>query len=340
MVKIHFLNVGHGDCTIIEHESGHITMLDINNGDALDEDTRKELAAVYGITGNDYAVKAAVADSIHIPFRKLYLAKAGYEIELTDPVAYYKARFGTNDIFRLVITHPDLDHMRGLVRLKQEKIGILNLWDTDHNKALTQFTGSDEEEWKEYLRLRNSSEAPKVFRHFRGAENKYWNQDDLGGTGDGLYILAPTPELRDAANEADDINAHSYVIWLQYGGCRVVLGGDATEPVWQSIFDKYGAHLKCDILKASHHGRASGYHGDAVAAMNPDYTIVSVGKKPETDASNNYRYHTEKGVWSTRWHGNITVTVQANGSYLIESDKTRKDLQNTFAALLGVRRAA
>ena len=56
--------------------------------------------------------------------------------------------------------------------------------------------------------------------------------------------------------------------------------------------------------------------------------------------SNNYRYHTKKGVWSTRWHGNITVTIQSNGSYLIESDKTRKDLQNTLAALLGVGRAA
>ena len=31
-MKIHFLNVGHGDCTIIEHDSGRITMIDINNG--------------------------------------------------------------------------------------------------------------------------------------------------------------------------------------------------------------------------------------------------------------------------------------------------------------------
>ncbi|HZS16312.1 MAG TPA: hypothetical protein VFA51_00095 [Candidatus Udaeobacter sp.] len=44
MTRIHFLNVGHGDCTIIEHASGHITMVDINNSDSLDEDTRRELA--------------------------------------------------------------------------------------------------------------------------------------------------------------------------------------------------------------------------------------------------------------------------------------------------------
>ena len=49
MVKIHFLNVGHGDCTIIEHASGNLTMLDINNADQLDDDSRKELAEAYGI---------------------------------------------------------------------------------------------------------------------------------------------------------------------------------------------------------------------------------------------------------------------------------------------------
>ncbi len=35
MVKIHFLNVGHGDCTIIEHHIGNITMIDINNSKTL-----------------------------------------------------------------------------------------------------------------------------------------------------------------------------------------------------------------------------------------------------------------------------------------------------------------
>ena len=36
MTRIHFLNVGRGDCTIIEHAGGNITMIDINNSDSLD----------------------------------------------------------------------------------------------------------------------------------------------------------------------------------------------------------------------------------------------------------------------------------------------------------------
>ena len=29
MAKIHFLNVGHGDCTVIEHNNGNLTVIDI-----------------------------------------------------------------------------------------------------------------------------------------------------------------------------------------------------------------------------------------------------------------------------------------------------------------------
>lgn len=39
---IHFLNVGHGDCTIVEFPE-HLTMVDVNASRALDDETRTEL---------------------------------------------------------------------------------------------------------------------------------------------------------------------------------------------------------------------------------------------------------------------------------------------------------
>lgn len=76
--------------------------------------------------------------------------------------------------------------------------------------------------------------------------------------------------------------------------------------------DVFGGKLKTTILKAAHHGRKSGYHKEAVKQMRPVYTIVSVGKKPETDASNLYRICSEH-VWSTRWKGTITLTISGSG---------------------------
>ncbi len=66
------------------------------------------------------------------------------------------------------------------------------------------------------------------------------------------------------------------------------------------------------MLKASHHGRDTGYHQAAVKLMSPEYTIVSVGTKPDTDASNKYRQYIDN-VWSTRWRGNISVMINDQG---------------------------
>ena len=43
MLRIHFLNVGHGDCTIISHPSGRLTMIDINNSQYYDDESFQEL---------------------------------------------------------------------------------------------------------------------------------------------------------------------------------------------------------------------------------------------------------------------------------------------------------
>lgn len=54
-LRIHFLNVGQGDCTIVECPSGRLTLIDINNGKTLDASTRKEALAQYRATrSNQY----------------------------------------------------------------------------------------------------------------------------------------------------------------------------------------------------------------------------------------------------------------------------------------------
>lgn len=311
MVKIHILNVGHGNCLIIEHAGGRITMVDINNGGELDPDTARELPP-------------------------------GGGEPLTNPVEYFLKNFPGRSIWRFIATHPDLDHLRGLAALRAAGIGITNLWDTEHNKELTEFkTDADKADWLEYQRLRGPNSPATVLRLLRGSSGVFWNQDNEGGGGDGLHILAPTLALRQAANASDDANAHSYVLWLVHGGRAVCLGGDATPAILADILATYGANLKCAVLKASHHGRESGWQADFVKACSPDYAIVSVGKKPETDASNKYRQYA-KNVWSTRFHGNIVVTVPGDGSAItVTSDKTRREAAAKYlAALLGVRRAA
>ena len=76
------------------------------------------------------------------------------------------------------------------------------------------------------------------------------------------------------------------------------------------------------ILDASHHGRDSGFHAEAVSHMNLEFVLVSVGKKPKTDASNKYRRYSDN-VWSTRWKGNIRFEINPDGSghYFTQYDR-------------------
>lgn len=322
-LKIHFLNVGHGDCTIIEFPSGRIAMIDINNSRALDEETEKELAETLGY--KDYALAKLLGQD----------RLADYKEQLTDPVGYYLLNFGTKPIFRFIATHPDMDHLTGLYRLNhrdQEGIIIQNFWDTRHSFRKSndpkdwENTGYDIRDWLMYQILRLSTGTnPTVLKLRRDAKGVYYNQDDLGGRGDGIYILSPTEWLERLADERrkrgsdQGTNLLSYVLMVIYGKSRIVLGGDADSEVWEDIYETYGENLKATILKASHHGRDSGYYQPAVAVMNPQYTTVSVGKKPENDASNKYRRYTSKKVLSTRFCGDIIASCYINGAISIST---------------------
>lgn len=359
MLRVHFLNVGHGDCTIIEHPSGRITMIDVNNGDELDDNSQSEilselhynrtqglrrqptlaeilagspsrsstLGGLFGEGGLAQASRSAApglglrgAHSSHGGpglgaltllgrDKKQELREAGYKISLTNPIDYFLRNFPGRSIFRYIQSHPDLDHMRGLAAIRNHGIEIVNFWDTEHSKIPAFKNEADKDEWDAYQQLRGSSSNPKVLRLYRGAAGAFWNEDPNGHDNhDGIEILSPTPEIVRAANLRGNSNNLSYVLRISYLGYRIVLGGDADTDVWEELAAHYRKDLRCDVLKASHHGRDSGYFADAVALMDPRYTIVSVGKKPDTDASNKYRRYCNN-VWSTRWYGNLTLQI-------------------------------
>ena len=343
--EIHFLNVGHGDCTIIRHASGRITMIDINNGQDYDPDTKRELDDTKTIRKSELARRRSLWAALGVRIDEAREAAGGFASELTDPVKYFLEHWPGQSIFRFILTHPDFDHIRGLHRLRAAGVAIENFWDTDHEIEKTNLAEADLEDWNQYEMLRAGKDGARVFRPVRGESKKYWSEDDAGGNGDGLWILAPTPELRAAADKGEDPNAHSLVLHLTANGIRLVLGGDATKAVLQDVFNAFGINLDCHIYKAAHHGRESGYCMEALRAMAPKYTIVSVGQRPSTDASQKYQYFADQNageVLSTRFHGDIVVRINSAGTYSIETEETRKAAQEArfraLAPLLGLRR--
>lgn len=316
-LDLYFLNVGHGDCTVIAFP-GRLTVVDINNAASLDPTTESEVDQFASTITTNYVMKQIEQGRPLLSLSELSrevksLLMKSYEDLLTDPVEFLNVNFVGRDIHRFILTHPDMDHMSGIYRLRyQENRNIINLWDTGHQKTIEreelEISGYNPLDWEAYQALRASTLLTTRLELYRGAQGQYYVDD-------GIWILAPTPALAATANQNKDWNGLSYVLAIKYFDNYVILGGDATQAVWEDIYDTYEQFFRdsnISVLKASHHGRDSGYHQPSVAAMRPDYTIVSVGKLPDTDASNKYRHYSK--VLTTRSTGSIHARLWWNGA--------------------------
>jgi len=320
-LDIHFLNVGHGDCIIVEFPE-RLTVIDINNCKSFGKTTENELRKrnkphetnpllMYGLFGNPVQPKSllqVMTESVEAN-RKLQEQKD----DLTNPIDFLKARFPGRPIFRYIQSHPDMDHMAGLYSLwAEENVPIVNFWDTRHCIEKDEVAMSrgevnhDVRDWQTYKYLRNCVSNPTVLHLTHGDQGDYW-------TIDGIHIWAPFDHSHQNDPDADP-NGLSYLLRIIVGKCDILLGGDATAETWEALYKRYNPLPKITLLKASHHGRKSGYHMESIKAMNPDLTIMSVGElKAKDDASASYERFSKQGCYSTLDHGDITARCWVDG---------------------------
>ena len=307
MATIHFLNVKEGDCSIIEHNSDHKTVIDVCNGSVPGtlQAVLAEFAKVErGITGNFQQKKHPV-----------------------NPISYMRAHSITS-IFRYVQTHPDMDHMDGIEALFRE-FSPTNFWDTKNTKEMpaSSWQGSSyrESDWKFYRNLRDTDpdQDPKRLTLYSGARGQYYNQGSDGTDGgDGLYVLAPTKELVGAANEADeDYNRCSYVILYKTGNNRIVFGGDSHDETWDYILEHHKDDVTdIDLLIAPHHGRKSGRSYEFLDTLTPTLTFFGNARSE----------HLAYNAWHTR--GLSIVTNNQANCMVVDATTTPMTLYVTHEA--------
>ena len=262
MPTIHFLNVKDGDCSIIQHSSGRVSVIDVCNAKSTDSDESKEemtfakMMATRGVRGN--------------------FNQKAYPV---NPIAYLKEH-SVNSIFRYIQTHPDMDHMDGIKALFAE-FDPANLWDTNNEKEMDTSSWAsspyDRRDWEYYKNLRDASPKhnPKRLTLLSGSQGQYWSKGADGGSGgDGIQILSPTQELVDEANRKDDYNDCSYVLLYRVNGRRIIFGGDSHDNTWRHILDTWEEDISnIDLLIAPHHGRDSGRSYEFLDVLKPALTF-------------------------------------------------------------------
>jgi len=157
----------------------------------------------------------------------------------------------------VVLTHPDSDHITGLV-------GVLERYQVD--MLVFREVERDDKVYDQWLKLLTIEDAAI-----------HQGEAGLGLTLDqGLEMTVLHPGVELLTGTAADSNNNSIVTRLVYGQVSVLLTGDIEAVVEQQLV-KDGAMLASIVLKAAHHGSCTSTTEDFLETVDPEVVVISVG---------------------------------------------------------------
>lgn len=276
-LDLHFINVGKGNCTVIDFPSAHLSVIDLDDSRAISQAERRNL---------ELSEKAAP----------------------NNPIDYILENFRDREVFRFILSHPDMDHMSGIKTLFKKRY-VRNFWDIPNNKpdpGNWDNSPYDKNDWDYYQFIRNQKkEDLTVVNPLRNAVSDCcWIQD-------GVRILSPNQELIDKAEESGEYDHLSYVLRMDYAGVRAIIAGDASKPALNDIVESYNNDdLESDILLAPGHGSKNHVSKEFLDTVKPRLTVVSVAIGVDYDRDTYSEYGR---VLSTKHYGNIRVKIKKDG---------------------------
>ena len=111
----------------------------------------------------------------------------------------------------------------------------------------------------------------------------------------------------------DNENDNSNVIYTEINGYKFMLMGDASTITEKEIMSKYNLP-DIDVLKVGHHGSRTSSDKEFIDEINPDYSIISVGKNnryghPNKEVLDNLK---KSKIYRTDQDGSIMFKINNN----------------------------
>lgn len=212
--------------------------------------------------------------------------------------------FFDKDIDVVVATHPDTDHIAGLVDvLGRYDIGMI----------VESAAGKE-------------TATAKAFDNAAGAEGSRHVIAQAGqtialGASTTIRILSPHGDATDW-----ETNTASVVVQVVYGDIEFMLTGDAPSSIEEYLASTAGVlpstsspgrvavGLASDVLKLGHHGSKTSSSKIFLEAVHPQYVVVSAGK------DNRYGHPTAEALARASSAGARIVSTIDNGTIVFESD--------------------
>ena len=151
------------------------------------------------------------------------------------------------------------------------------------------------------------------------------------GNGVSFEIVSPSQSLIDEdtaaikAKKKVDVNNESVVGRLTFGNFAMLFTGDAEGPVEKDMAASYGKKLKCQVLKAGHHGSKTSSTAEFLKLVQPESVVMSLGVNnqyghPHEALLNRLQKQGVKNIYRTDANGTITIVSDGSG-YSITTEK-------------------
>lgn len=168
--------------------------------------------------------------------------------------------FGDNTLDLIILTHPEKDHLYGLIEtLKRYQVENI-LW-----TGITRDT-QDYKAW-----LKGIEEEQAKIKIAQAGQKISWGSDSEGF----IEILYPVENLE--GKKFEKSNNTSISAKLIFGQNSFLFTGDAEKSVERELVEK-GIEIDSDVLKAGHHGSKTSTDPEFVKAVSPKIVVISNGK--------------------------------------------------------------
>ncbi|WP_286926947.1 MULTISPECIES: MBL fold metallo-hydrolase [Lysinibacillus] len=211
-------------------------------------------------------------------------------------VVSYLKELGVNKLDIVVATHPDADHIGGLIPVLQSSIDIGQFYDS--GKVHTSQT------FEEMLTLIDTKNIPYYVP--TTGENIAFD-DDL------------TVKVLNANEHATDNNDASIVLKMVYGNVSFLLTGDAGIALEKDMLQN---DVQATVLKAGHHGSNTSSSEKFIQAVHPEVTVLSYGE------GNKYGHPHAEVVERLQAVGSKIYATAEAGTVIVSTDGVNYDVQS------------
>lgn len=274
--KVHFIDVGQGDCSLVQ--VGDVNIL----------------------------IDAGPEDSVSSTIR--YLNNLG--LHKNSKIDY------------LILTHTDVDHVGGAVKLLKE-FSFSNVYlpkvysnfEVEKGLNINGYNVDDDNLWNEI--------SKSIYNEVDASHMHYNFKDELiEGENFSLNFYSPLQDNYTASN------SYSPIIMLKSFNFKAMFVADASITDENNFLNAYPTlvgedFFDCDVLKVGHHGSNDSTGEQFLNAVKPEISVISVGK-------NNYGHPTQEVLTRLENAHSVIYRTDLTGSVVVYKNGEDTQIKTNF----------